>query len=144
MGDSHTFQSQQHHASARSNEATMRRAHTSGCDARHTSSAITPPWGALSMLPLRMTGRRPRAEQRTRPRTGAAPQEVGRAWKPAPTPLVSLPAHRRGPPGHLDYARLEGDASPPSGQVDQAAAQDLGLWINRLTAAGQLALAVRI
>ena len=46
--------------------------------------------------------------------------------------------------GHLDYARLEGDASHPSNQAEQAAAQDLGLWINRLTTEEQLALAVRI
>ena len=43
-------------------------------------------------------GTRHQAEQRTRPGTGAAPQEVGRAWKRAPTPLASLPAHRQGLP----------------------------------------------
>ena len=31
-------------------------------------------------------------------RTSAAPREAGRAWKWAPTPLVSLPASQRGPP----------------------------------------------
>ena len=46
--------------------------------------------------------------------------------------------------GHLDYARLEGDASHPSDHAEQAAAQDLGLWIDRLTTEEQLALAVRI
>ena len=45
---------------------------------------------------------------------------------------------------HLDYARSEGDASRPCDQAEQAAAQDLGLWIPRLTAGEQLALAVRI
>ena len=85
------------HASARSYDATMRRAHPSRCHARHTSSGTTPPWGTLSMLPLRVTGTRPRAEQRTRPRTSAALQEAGRAWKGAPTPLASLRAHHRGP-----------------------------------------------
>ena len=34
----------------------------------------------------------------------------------------------------LDYARLEGDASRPGEQAEQAAARDLGLWIPRLTA----------
>ena len=57
-------------------------------------------------------------------------------------------ARRRGPPlppgrGHLDFARLEGDASCPSDQAEQAAAGDLGLWIPRLIAGEQLALAVR-
>ena len=45
--------------------------------------------------------------------------------------------------GHLDYARLEGDASRPSDHANQAA-QDLGLWIDRLTTEEQLGLAVRI
>ena len=57
------------------------------------------------------------------------------------------PPPRTAPPwgwGHLDYARLEGDASRPSDQAEQAAAQDLGLWIPRLTAGEQLTLAVRI
>ena len=46
--------------------------------------------------------------------------------------------------GHLDYARLEGDTSCPSDQAEQAADRDLGLWIPRLTAGEQLALAVSI
>ena len=57
-----------------------------------------------------------------------------------PAPGTALPWRR----GHLDYARLEGDASRPSNQAEQRAAQDLGLWIPRLTAGEQLALAVRI
>ena len=57
-----------------------------------------------------------------------------------PPPGTLLPWGR----GHLDYARLEGDASRPSDQAEQAAAQDLGLWVPRLTAEEQLALAVRI
>ena len=61
------------------------------------------------------------------------------ASKPTgPRPGTALPWGR----GHLDYARLEGDASRPSDQAEQAAAQDLGLWIPRLTAGEQLALAV--
>ena len=43
--------------------------------------------------------------------------------------------------GHLYYARLEGDAGD---QAEQAATQDLGLWVPRLTAGEQLTLAVRI
>ena len=39
---------------------------------------------------------------------------------------------------------MEGGGSRFSDQGEQAAAQDLGLWINRLTAGEQLALAVRI
>ena len=46
--------------------------------------------------------------------------------------------------GHLDYARLEGDTSKPSEQAEQAATQDLGLWVPRLIAGEQLALAVSI
>ena len=46
--------------------------------------------------------------------------------------------------GDQDYARLEGGASRPSDQAEKAAAQDLGLWINTLTAEEQSALAVRI
>ena len=85
-------------ASARSHDATMQRAHPSRCHARHTSSAITPPWGTLSMLLPRMTGPRSQAQQRTRAQTTAAPEEAGRAWRRAPTPLASLPAHHWGPP----------------------------------------------
>ena len=46
--------------------------------------------------------------------------------------------------GYLDYARLEGDANRPGEQAEQAATRDLGLWVPRLTAGEQLALAVRI
>ena len=44
----------------------------------------------------------------------------------------------------VDYTRLEGDANRPGEQAEQAAARDLGLWIPRLTAGEQLALAVSI
>ena len=91
-------QRRRHHASARSHDATIQMAHPSGCHARHTSSAITPPWGKLSMLPPGMTGPRPQAEQRTRPQTSAAPQETGPPWRRAPTPLERLPANHWGPP----------------------------------------------
>ena len=46
--------------------------------------------------------------------------------------------------GYLDYTRLKGDVRHPSDHAEQAAAQDLGLWIARLTTEEQLALAVRI
>ena len=46
--------------------------------------------------------------------------------------------------GHLDYARLEGDARHLSDHAEQAAARNLGKWIDRLTTEQQIALAVRI
>ena len=58
----------------------------------------------------------------------------------APPPGASPPWGR----GHLDYARLEGDASHPSEQVEQEATQDLGFWIPRLVTGEHLELAVRI
>ena len=57
-----------------------------------------------------------------------------------PSPGTAPPWGR----GHLDYARLEGDASHPSEQAEHAATQDLGLWIPRLIAGEQLALAVGV
>ena len=57
-----------------------------------------------------------------------------------PPPGTPLPRGR----GYLDYACLEGDANRPGKQAEQAAALDLGLWIPRLTAGEQLALAVSI
>ena len=67
------------------------------------------------------------------------------ATNTASEPTGSLPA--TAPPWgcrHLDYASLEGDGNRPGEQAEQAAAQDLGLWIPRLTAREQLALAVSI
>ena len=58
----------------------------------------------------------------------------------APPPGAAPPWGR----GHLDYARLEGDASHPSEQAEQEATQDLGFWIRRLVTGEQLQLAVRI
>ena len=116
----------------------MQRAHPSRCHARHTSSAITLPWATLSILPPRVTGTRRQAEQRTRPRKSAAPTKAGTntASEPTGPPLATaLPWGR----GHLDYARLEGDASCPSDHAEQALAQDLAMWINRLTTEEQLA-----
>ena len=142
------LQRRRHHASARSNDATIRRADPSRCHARHTSSAITPPWGAPSMLPLQVTGMWPRAEQRTNPgrtrrprKRGAREASTNTASEPTGPPPGTAPPWRR---GNLDYARLEGNSSRPSNQAEQAAAQDLGLWINRLTEEEQSALAVRI
>ena len=45
---------------------------------------------------------------------------------------------------HLDYALSEGEASRASDHAEQAAAQDLGMWIDRLTTGEQLALVVSI
>ena len=58
----------------------------------------------------------------------------------APPPGASPPWGR----GHLDYARLEGDAGHPSEQAEQEATQDLGFWIARLVTGEQRELAVRI
>ena len=58
----------------------------------------------------------------------------------APPPGAAPPWGR----GHLDYARLEGDASHPSEQAEQEATQDPGFWIPRLVTGEQLELAVRI
>ena len=58
----------------------------------------------------------------------------------APPPGAASPWGR----GHLDYARLEGNASHPSEQAEQEATQDLGFWIPRLVTGEQLELAVRI
>ena len=57
-----------------------------------------------------------------------------------PPPGTAAPWGR----GHLDYARLKGDASRPGEQAEQAAARDLGVWIPRLTAGEQLTLAVSV
>ena len=69
--------------------------------------------------------------------------EVGtnKASEPTGPPPGTAPPWGR---GHLDYARLEGDASRPSDHAEQAAAQDLGMLINRLTTEEQLALAVSV
>ena len=58
----------------------------------------------------------------------------------APPPGAARPLGR----GHLDYARLEGDASHPSKQAEQEGTQDLVFWIPRLVTGEQLELAVRI
>ena len=63
------------------------------------------------------------------------------AREPADQPTGPTPSWGR---GHLDYARSEGDARRPSTQAEQAAAQDLDLWIDRITTGEGLALAVSI
>ena len=63
------------------------------------------------------------------------------ASEPTGQPPGTAPPSGR---GHLDYARLEGDARHPSDHAEQAAAQDLGMWIDRRTTGEQLALAVSI
>ena len=79
---------------------------------------------------------------RSAPGSGARVEAgTNTASEPTSPPPGTAPPWGR---GHLDYARLEGNASRPSGQAEQAAAGDLGLWIPRPNAGGQLALAVRI
>ena len=63
------------------------------------------------------------------------------ASEPTGQPPGTSPSWGR---GHLDHAHSEGDACHPSADAEQAAAQDLGLWINRLTTGEQLALALSI
>ena len=58
----------------------------------------------------------------------------------APPPGAAPPWGR----GHLDYARLEGDAGHPCEQAEQEATQDLSFWIPRLVTGEQLELVVRI
>ena len=81
-------------------------------------------------------------DERVAPGGGA---RLEAATNTASEPIGPLPG--TAPPwgrGHLDYARLEGDANRPSEQAEQAATRDLSLWVPRLIAAEQLALAVRI
>ena len=81
-------------------------------------------------------------DRRDAPASGARVEAgTNTASDPTGPPPGTAPPWGR---GHLDYARLEGDASHPRVQAEQAAAQDLGLWINRLNAEEQLALAVCI
>ena len=63
------------------------------------------------------------------------------ASKPTDQPPGTTPSWGR---GHLDYTRSEGDARHPSAHVEQAAAQDLDLVVDRLTTGEQLALALSI
>ena len=52
------------------------------------------------------------------------------ASEPADQPPGTTPSWGQ---GHLDYRRSEGDACHPSAHADRAAAQDLDLWIDRIT-----------
>ena len=52
------------------------------------------------------------------------------AREPAEQPPRTTPAWGR---GHLDYARSEGEARRLNAHAEQAATQDLDLWINRIT-----------
>ena len=61
--------------------------------------------------------------------------------EPADQPPGTTPSWGR---GHLDYTRSEGHARHASVHTEQAAAQDLDQWIDRLTTGEQLALAVSI
>ena len=57
--------------------------------------------------------------------------------EPAKQPSWATPAWGR---GHLDYAPSEGDAPRPNTHAEQAAAQDLDLWITRITTGERLTL----
>ena len=136
-------------ASARSHDATIQRAHPSRHQARHTSSPITPSLGktehatAANDGPATASGAADQASgERSAPGSGTR-VEAGTTTASEPTsrPPGTDPPWGR---GHLDYARLEGDARHPSEHAEQAAAEDLGLWIDRLTTEDQPALAVRI
>ena len=63
------------------------------------------------------------------------------ASEPADQPSRTTPSWGR---GHLDYKRSEGDARHPSAHAEQAAPQDLDLWIDRITTGERLAMAVSI
>ena len=63
------------------------------------------------------------------------------ASEPADQLTGTTPSRGR---GHLDYARSEGNTRCPSAHAKQAAAQDLDLWINRITTGEPLPLEVRI
>ena len=70
------------------------------------------------------------AEDRTADERGA-PEEGARVEAATNTASERISPPAGTPPpwgrGHLDYARLEGDASHPSEQAEHAATQDLGL-----------------
>ena len=81
-------------------------------------------------------------DERSAPGSGTRVEaDTNTASEPTGQPLGTGPSWGR---GHLDYAGSEGDARHPSAHAEQAAAQDLGLWIDRLTTGEQLALAVSI
>ena len=63
------------------------------------------------------------------------------AREPAEQPPRATPAWGR---GHLDYVRLGGNARRPNTHAEQAAAQDLDVWINRITTGERPALGVSI
>ena len=82
------------------------------------------------------------ADERSAPRGGARVEAAtNTASEPIGPPPGTAPPWGR---AHLDYARLEGDASHPSEQAEQAATQDLGLWVPGSIAGEQLVLAVSI
>ena len=63
------------------------------------------------------------------------------ASEPGKQPPRATPAWGR---GHLDYARSVGDTRRPNAHAEQAAAQDLDLWIHRKTTGEQLLLGMSI
>ena len=66
---------------------------------------------------------------------------VNTSSQPAEQPLWATPAWGR---RHLDYVRSEGDARRPNTHAEQAAAQDLDLWITRIKTGERLALGICI
>ena len=67
--------------------------------------------------------------------------DTNTASGPADQPPGTTPSWGR---GHLDYARSEGDARQPSAHAEQAAAQDVDLWIDRIATGEGPTLAVSI
>ena len=81
-------------------------------------------------------------DERSAPGSGPCVEAgTNTASEPTGQPPGTIPSWGR---GHLDYARSEGNARHPSAHAEQVVAQDLGLWIDRLTIGEQLALAVSI
>ena len=104
--------------------------HAAATDDRHATAS-----GAADQTPDELPRHRAQGSG-TRVETG-----TNTASKPADQPPGTT---RSWGQGHLDYARSEGDARRPSAQAEQGAAQDLDLWIDRITTGEQLALAVSI
>ena len=149
MGDPHTvptlaaprvrLEERRDHAECRplrmSREAHLQRNYTALGRTGHSTATADGHAAASGAADQTPDGRSaPGSGARVKASTNTASETTG------PPPGTAPPWGR----GHLDYTRLDGDASRPSDQAEQAAAQDLGLWINGLTAEEQLALAVCI
>ena len=133
-------------AAIRSHETTIQGAHPSRCPSRHTSSALgtkTEHAATTDDGPATASGAVDQAPDKhsaqgsgTRVRTGTNTASEPADQLPGTTPSWGL--------GHLDCARSERDARHPSAHAEQAAAQDLDLWIDGITTGERLALAVSI